>query len=74
VDYARELANRTRSVTVYTQDGTAFAAPGAPLARHIISIGAGVRAQVRPSWSISGDASTQLRMGSMVHLQLNYQF
>jgi autotransporter passenger strand-loop-strand repeat protein len=74
VDYARELANRTRSVTVYTQDGTAFAAPGAPLARHIISIGAGVRAQVRPSWSISGDASTQLRMGSMVHLQLNYRF
>ena len=74
VDYARELANRTRSVTVFTQDGTAFAAPGAPLARHIISIGAGVRAQIRPSWSVSGDASTQLRMGSMVHLQVNYRF
>ncbi|MGN6319420.1 autotransporter outer membrane beta-barrel domain-containing protein [Trinickia sp.] len=74
VDYARELANRTRSVTVLTQDGTAFAAPGAPLAHHIVSIGAGVRAQVRPSWSISADASTQLRVGSMVHLQLNYRF
>jgi autotransporter passenger strand-loop-strand repeat protein len=74
VDYARELTNRTRSVTVFTQDGTAFAAPGAPLARHIISIGAGVRAQIRSSWSISGDASTQLRMGSMVHLRLNYRF
>jgi autotransporter passenger strand-loop-strand repeat protein len=74
VDYARELADRTRSVTVFTQDGTAFAAPGAPLARQIISIGAGVRAKIRPSWSISGEASTQLRMGSMVHLQLNYRF
>ena len=74
VDYARELAHRTRSVTVFTQDGTAFAAPGAPLARQIVSIGAGVRAQLRRSWSISGDASTQLRMGSTVHLQLNYRF
>lgn len=74
VDYAYELANRNRSVTVFTQDGTAFAAPGAPLAHHIVSIGAGVRAQVRPSWSISGDASTQLRVGSMVHLQLDYRF
>lgn len=74
VDYAYELANRNRSVTVVTQDGTAFAAPGAPLAHHIVSIGAGVRAQVRPSWSISGDASTQLRVGSMVRLQLNYRF
>lgn len=74
VDYARELANRTRSVTVLTQDGTVFAAPGAPLAHHIVSIGAGLRAQVRPSWAILADASTQLRMGSMVHLQLNYRF
>jgi autotransporter passenger strand-loop-strand repeat protein len=74
VDYARELANRTRSVTIFAQDGTAFAAPGAPLARQIVSIGAGVRAQIRPSWSVSGDASTQLRMGSMVHLQLSYRF
>jgi autotransporter passenger strand-loop-strand repeat protein len=74
VEYARELANRTRAVTVVAQDGTAFAAPGAPLAHQIVSLGAGVRAQIGRSWSVSGDASTQLRQGSMLHLQANYRF
>jgi len=74
VEYARELANRTRTVTVFSQDGTAFAAPGAPLARQIVSLGAGVHAQISPSWSVSGDASTQLREGSMVRLQFGYRF
>ena len=74
VEYARELANRTRAVTVVAQDGTAFAAPGAPLAHQIVSLGAGVRAQIGQSWSVSGDASTQFRQGSMLHLQANYRF
>lgn len=74
VEYARELANRNRTVTVFSQDGTAFAAPGAPLARQIVSLGAGVHAQISPSWSVSGDAATQLREGSMVRLQLAYRF
>lgn len=74
VEYARELANRNRSVTVFSQDGTAFTAAGAPLAHYIVSLGAGVRAQIRPSWFVSGDASTQLRQGSLVHLQLSYRF
>ena len=74
VEYARELANRTRTVTVFSQDGTAFAAPGASLARHIVSFGAGAHAQISPSWSVSGDASTQLREGAMVRLQLGYRF
>ncbi|WP_181885614.1 autotransporter outer membrane beta-barrel domain-containing protein [Trinickia dinghuensis] len=74
LDYARELAGRTRTVTVFAQDGTAFAAPGAPLARDIVSLGTGVRAQIGQSWSVSGEASTQFREGSMVHVQLNYRF
>ncbi|HVW50434.1 MAG TPA: autotransporter domain-containing protein [Trinickia sp.] len=74
VEYAREMANRARTVTVFSQDGTAFVAPGAPLAHHIVSLGAGVHAQFSPSWWVSGDASTQLRGGSMVHLQLGYRF
>ena len=74
VDYARELAKRTRTVTVFSQDGTAFAAPGASLARQIVSFGAGAHAQISPSWSVSGDASTQLREGAMVRLQLGYRF
>ena len=74
VEYARELANRTRTVTVFSQDGTAFAAPGAPLAHRIVSLGAGVHAQIGSSWAVSGDATTQLREGSMVRLQLAYRF
>lgn len=74
VEYARELANRDRSVTVFTQDGTALSAPGAPRPHCIASFGAGVRAQIRPSWSISGDASTQFRQGSFVDLQVSYRF
>ena len=74
VDYARELARHTRMVTVFSQDGTAFSARGASSARQIVSLGAGVYAQAGRSWSISGDASTQFREGSMVHLQMRYGF
>lgn len=74
LDYARELAGRQRAVTVFSEDGTAFAAPGAPLAREIVSLGAGVRARIGSSWSVSGDASTRFREGSTVHLQLSYRF
>jgi autotransporter passenger strand-loop-strand repeat protein len=74
VDYAREIAGRRRMVTVFSQDGTAFPARGASFAHQIVSVGAGVYAQAGRSWSISGDASTQFREGSMVHLQLRYAF
>jgi hypothetical protein len=74
VDYAREMARRTRMVTVFSQDGTAFPARGASLAHQIVSVGAGLYAQAGRSWSISGDASTQFREGSMVHLQVRYDF
>ena len=74
VDYAREMARHARMVTVFSQDGTAFPARGASLARQIVSVGAGVYAQAGRTWTISGDASTQFREGSMVHLQLRYGF
>jgi hypothetical protein len=61
-------------VTVFSQDGTAFPARGASFAHQIVSVGAGLYAQAGRSWSISGDASTQFREGSMVHLQVRYDF
>jgi outer membrane autotransporter protein len=74
VTYANELAGRTRAVTVFAQDGTAFSAPGAPLAREIVSIGAGLRAQLSRAWSVSADASTQFRSGSALQLQMSYRY
>ena len=72
--YAAELAGRARAVTVFAQDGTAFAEPGASLAHKIVSLGAGFQAQLSRAWSISADASTQLRSGSDLTLNLSYRY
>ena len=72
--YAAELASRARAVTVFAQDGTAFAAPGASLARDIVSLGAGVQARLSRAWSISADASTQLRSGCALKLDVSYRY
>lgn len=42
VAYARELADTSRAVTVASQDGTRFAAPGADLSRGFLTFGASV--------------------------------
>lgn len=65
IGYAHELLDANRAVSVASQDGTVFAAPGTSLPRGYITVGAGVKLHPGKNLYVSLDYDTMINTTHM---------